>query len=108
MIDRDDLSTEVLDRSLTPARQAGAPAQVSVMMFQRGVNAFRDGYLDDAEADARASHDVCVEHLFQLGATLGIFFDHHDLVAFPDQPPGDQRGYLSTPGDEDTHSCIVH
>ena len=77
MIDRDDLSTEVLDRSLTPARQAGAPAQVSVMMFQRGVNAFRAGDLDDAEADARASLDVCVEHHFHyiLPAPLSVLVD---------------------------------
>jgi len=77
MIDRDDLSTEVLDRTLTPARRAGAPAQVSVMLFQRGVNSYRAGDLDDAESDARASLDVCVEHHFQyiLPAPLSVLVD---------------------------------
>jgi DNA-binding CsgD family transcriptional regulator len=77
MIDRGDLSTEVLDRTLTPARQAGAPAQVSVMLFQRGINAYRAGDLDDAESDARAALDVCVEHRLRyiLPAPLSVLVD---------------------------------
>ena len=77
MIDRGDLSTEVLDRTLTPARQAGAPAQVSVMLFQRGINAYRAGDLDDAESDARAALDVCVEHRLRyiLPAPLSVVVD---------------------------------
>ena len=77
MIDRGDLSTEVLDRTLTPARQAGAPAQVSVMLFQRGINAYRAGDLDDAESDSRAALDVCVEHRLRyiLPAPLSVLVD---------------------------------
>ena len=74
MIDRATSPTEVLDRTLTPARQAGAPAQVSVMLFQRGINAYRAGDLDDAESDARAALDVCVEHRSAVhppGAAVG-------------------------------------
>jgi len=62
MIGRDDASDAALDRGLTPARQAGAPAQVSVMLFQRGIIAFRAGDLDDAEADARR-HSTCASSI---------------------------------------------
>ena len=77
MIDRIDLSTDVLDRTLTPARKAGAPAQVGVMLFQRGINGYRSGDLDDAESDARAALDVCIEHHLRyiLPAPLSVLVD---------------------------------
>jgi DNA-binding CsgD family transcriptional regulator len=77
MVDRDSVSDVLLDRGLTPARHAGAPAQVAVMLFQRGVIGVRAGDLDDAEADARAALELCVEHGLQyvLPAPLSILVD---------------------------------
>lgn len=77
MADRDDVAAGAIEQRLTAARRDGAPTQVSVMLFQRSVIAFRTGELDDAEADARASLELCADYGldFLVTAPLSVLVD---------------------------------
>ncbi|WP_162942462.1 helix-turn-helix transcriptional regulator [Desertimonas flava] len=77
MADRDEAAAAAIEQRLTAARREGAPTQVSVMLFQRSVIAFRTGELDDAEADARAALELCADYRldFLVTAPLSVLVD---------------------------------
>ena len=58
MADRFDVASGVLEDGLAVARRLGAPSHLGVSLFLRGWIAYRQGQLDDAEADARAALEV--------------------------------------------------
>lgn len=104
MADRDLAALTAIERRLSSARRDGAPTQVAVMLFQRGVIGFRAGELDDAEADARASLELCTDYRldFLVPAPLSVLLDvlrERDELAAADEALA-AYGYDALVGDD--------